>query len=93
MTLVWAADDPQPAAEVARRWARVGSKVDLRVIPGFRGGFFRLLAAVILTGTSAARAAARRRKRLQDEQMRCDAFDDKPEPHLRWVVASLTFEA
>ena len=34
VTLFWAADDPQPAAEAARHWARVAPKVDLHVIPG-----------------------------------------------------------
>jgi hypothetical protein len=34
VTLFWPADDPQPAAEAARDWARVALKVDLHVIPG-----------------------------------------------------------
>ena len=34
ITLFWAEDDPEPAAEAAQRWKRVTPEVDLHVIPG-----------------------------------------------------------
>ena len=34
ITLLWAQDDPEPAAEAAERWKRVAPQLELHVIPG-----------------------------------------------------------
>jgi len=34
VTLFWAAEDPEPAAQAARQWKQVAPKVDLHVVPG-----------------------------------------------------------